>query len=221
VIASEIINREFPHLLFSDKKAKGVRLIKKLNCLFLPVVKNGLFKGFVANNDLISEPNPEKTISEFALLGKDCKVSLETHFLDILKLADDNKMNIVGVVSPKGNYIGVVTVQNIINIYSHDNSIEIPRSVLILSMNIINYSLAEICRYVEESNAKVISSFIIEDSEIQGAIKVVLVINQNDLSRIVVTLERFNYQVVGVYQKDPIDNTDSERMALLMKYINI
>jgi len=91
-----------------------------------------------------------------------------------------------------------------------------------LSMDLIDYSLAEICRYVEENNAKVISSIMIEDPMDKGKIKITLKINQLDLSRIVATLERFSYRVIGRYQETNTANSgEQERLDLLLKYLDI
>ena len=93
--------------------------------------------------------------------------------------------------------------------------------ILVLSMDLIDYSLAEISRYVEENNAKVISSTMIEDPLDKGKIKLTLKINQMDLSRVVATLERFGYRVIGRYQENRTDTDDKDRIDMLMRYLNI
>ena len=55
----------------------------------------------------------------------------------------------------------------------------------------------------------------------RGKIKLTLKINQLDLSRIVATLERFGYRVIGRYQEAPHDDDSKERLDMLMKYLNI
>ena len=52
--------------------------------------------------------------------------------------------------------------------------------------------------------------------------KVKLKINQEDLSRIVATLERFGYRVIARYQENRTDaNNEKERLDMLMRYLNI
>jgi hypothetical protein len=97
-----------------------------------------------------------------------------------------------------------------------------PGGILVLSMNMVDYSLTEISRYVEENSAKIISSNIVEDPLDKGRIKLTLKINQTDLSRIVATLERFGYRVIGRYQEIlKEDGNDKERFEMLMRYLNI
>ena len=105
--------------------------------------------------------------------------------------------------------------------FAQSASVQMPGGILVLSMDLMDYSLAEISRYVEENNAKIISSTMVEDSLDKGKIKLTLKINQLDLSRIVATLERFGYRVIGRYQEDARDDDSKERLDMLMKYLNM
>ena len=69
--------------------------------------------------------------------------------------------------------------------------------------------------------AKVISSNMIEDPMDQGKIKLTLKINQTDLKRIVATLERFNYRVIGRYQEAPREADDKDKIDMLLRYLEI
>jgi hypothetical protein len=96
-----------------------------------------------------------------------------------------------------------------------------PGGILVLSMDLIDYSLAEISRYVEENKAKVISSTMTEDPMDKGKIKLTLKINQTDLKRIVATLERFNYKVIGRYQENAEASGEKDKIDLLLRYLDI
>ncbi|HPI80777.1 MAG TPA: cbs domain containing protein, partial [Cyclobacteriaceae bacterium] len=96
-----------------------------------------------------------------------------------------------------------------------------PGGILILSLNFIDYSLAEISRLVEENKAKILSSIVVEDPLDNQKIKLTIKINQLDLTRIVATLERFDYKIIGRYQEDKKDFQDKDRLDMLMRYLNI
>ena len=55
----------------------------------------------------------------------------------------------------------------------------------------------------------------------KGKIKLTLKINQDDLSRIVATLERFGYRVIARYRETKREDEGKERIDLLMRYLNI
>ena len=195
--------------------------MEEFRCNHLPVVDDGNLLGFISEEIILEANDIGKRLSDFQLVGQRCSVSLHAHFFDILKVAGENKLQIVAVLNDEQKYAGVITVQDIMTSFAQTASVQMPGGILVLSMDLIDYSLAEISRYVEENNAKVISSTMIEDPMDKGKIKVTLKINQQDLTRIAATLERFNYRVIGRYQESKVDTGEKDRLDLLLKYLDI
>jgi len=221
MIAEELINHMVPPLKVTDDAHKAIVWMEEFRCNHLPVVNDGKLLGFISEEIILESNDIIKDLENFELVGKNCVVGLESHFFDILRVAGENKLNIVAVQNDDGQYVGIITVQDMMASFAQTASVQMPGGILVLSMDLIDYSLAEISRYVEENNAKVISSTMMEDPLDKGKIKLTLKINQLDLSRIVATLERFGYRVIGRYQEAPRDDDSKERLDMLMKYLNI
>ena len=222
MIAEELINHMIPPLKVTDDAHKAIVWMEEFRCNYLPVVDKGELKGFISEEIILESNEIEQNLSHFELVGKDCTVTLDSHFYDILKTAAHHKLQMVCVVDENGKYAGVITVQDIMSSFAQTAAVQMPGGVLVLSMDLIDYSLAEICRYVEENNAKVISSIMVEDPLDKGKIKITLKINQLDLSRIVATLERFGYRVIGRYQETVISSSgEQERLDMLLKYLDM
>lgn len=222
MIAEELINHMIPPLKVTDDAHKAIVWMEEFRCNYLPVVDKGELKGFISEEIILESNDIEQDLSNFELVGKDCIVSLDSHFYDILKTAAHHKLQMVCVVDENAKYAGVITVQDIMSSFAQTAAVQMPGGVLVLSMDLIDYSLAEICRYVEENNAKVISSIMVEDPLDKGKIKITLKINQLDLSRIVATLERFGYRVIGRYQETVISSSgEQERLDMLLKYLDM
>lgn len=221
MIAEELINHMVPPLKVTDDAHKAVVWMEEFRYNHLPVVDNGQLLGFISEEIILESNDIEKNLGDFDLVGKDCVVGTDSHFFDILRIAGEHKLNIVGVLNEEGQYAGIITVQDIMASFAQSASVQMPGGILVLSMDLIDYSLAEISRYVEENKAKIISSTMMDDPLDRGKIKVTLKINQLDLSRIVATLERFGYRVIGRYQEAPRDDDSKERLDMLMKYLNI
>ncbi|MFN5169850.1 MAG: CBS domain-containing protein [Cyclobacteriaceae bacterium] len=221
MIAAELINYMIPPLKVTDDAHKAVVWIEEFRCNHLPVVENGKLLGFISEEIILESNEIDKRLGDFRLEGEDCFVSLDSHFYDILKVAGDNKLGIVAVLDEDQHYAGVITVQDVMTSFAQSAAVQMPGSILVLSMDLIDYSLAEICRYIEENNAKVLSSTLVEDPMDKGKIKLTLKINQDDLSRIVATLERFGYRVIARYRETKREDEGKERIDLLMRYLNI
>ena len=221
MIAEELINHMIPPLKVTDDAHKAIVWMEEFRCNHLPVVEEGRLLGFISEEIILESNDIEKSLSDFELTGKDCVVSLESHFYDILRIAGENKLQIVAALDEDQHYAGVITVQDIMASFAQTAAVKMQGGILVLSMDLIDYSMAEISRLVEENKAKIISSTMVEDTMDPGRIKLTLKINQVDLSRIVATLERFNYRVIGRYQEIRKDMDDNGRIDMLLKYLNI
>ncbi len=221
MIAEELINHMIPPLKVTDDAHKAIVWMEEFRCNHLPVVNEGELLGFISEEIILESNDIEKSLGDFELTGSECAVSLESHFYDILRIAGENKLQIVAVLNEDQQYVGVITVQDIMASFAQTAAVKMQGGILVLSMDLIDYSLAEISRLVEENKAKIISSTMVEDTMDPGKIKVTLKINQLDLSRIVATLERFSYRVIGRYQEIRKEANDNDRIDMLLKYLNI
>lgn len=221
MIAEELINHMIPPLKISDNAQKAITWMEEFRCMHLPVVDDGDLLGFVSEEIILESNDIERPLSSFKLVGKNCTVQLESHFYDILKVANDQKLQIVAVLNEEQKYAGVITVQDIMISFAQTAAVQMPGGIIVLSMDLIDYSLAEISRYVEENNAKIISSSMIEDPLDKGKIKLTLKINQVELNRIVATLERFGYRVIGRYNEIKRDTGERDKIDMLLRYLDI
>lgn len=221
MIATELINSMIPPLKITDDAHKAIVWMEEFRCNHLPVVHEGQLLGFISEEIILESNDIEKPLSDFQLIGKECVVSGETFFYDILKVASENKLHIVGVLDEARAYAGVITVQDVLTSFAQTAAVQMQGGILVLSMDLIDYSLAEIARLVEENNAKIIGSTMVEDPMDKGKIKLTLKINQVDLTRIVATLDRFSYKVIGKYQTAEVEGNEKERLDMLMRYLNI
>lgn len=221
MVASEIINHMIPPLKVTDDAHKAMVWMEEFRCNQLPVVENNQLLGFISEEIIMEANDIEKKLSDFELTGKQCVVSQDSHFYDILKMAGEHKLQLVGVLNQAGEYEGVITVQDIMTSFAQTAAVQIPGGILVLSLDLIDYSLAEISRLIEENNAKILSSIMVEDPLDSRKIKLTVKINQIDLNRIVATLERFEYKIIGRYQEDKKDFEDKDRIDMLMRYLNI
>jgi len=187
----------------------------------MPVVDNGKLLGFISEEIILEGNDVEKRLKDFDLIGSTCYVHMNSHFYDILKVASDNKLQMVAVLTDEEIYNGVITMQDTLSSFAQTAAVQTPGGILVLAMNHNDYSLAEISRLVEENHARVLSSLVKEDPLDPGKIRLTLKLDQLDLTRIVATLERFNYKVIGRYQEIQTNGSDKDRIDMLLRYLDI
>ncbi len=187
----------------------------------LPVLDNGVFLGFV-NGDLIFDlNNPKKLISDMILENKGCWVYADQHIYDVLRVSAEHHSNLVAVLDRNSAYLGVVTMEDSISAFAESLSIQSHGSVLILSMNMNEYSLAEISRIIESENGKVLSSFISTDPLDNNKIKLTLKVDKPELRHIKATLERFGYRILDQYQEVEEGSSEEDRIGNLLRFLDI
>jgi len=221
MIAEELINQMIPALRAEDTSDRALMLMEEFRCTQLAVVENDKFLGFITEEILLENSRRERLINSFTLIHETCTVTSDAHFYEVVRVAGEHKMQTVAVLDNLHLYVGVILVGDIMATFSQSTTLHIPGSTLVLSMDLIDYSLAEIARLVEENKAKIISATMVEDPLEKSRIRLTIKVNQTDPSRIVATLERFGYRIVGRYQETRFTDPEKERYDLLMRYLNI
>lgn len=221
MIAEDLINHMIPPLKGSDDAHKAIVWMEEFRCTYMPVVEENKLLGFISEGIILETNEIEKTVKDFNLVGLNCYVHLDTHFYDILKVAAENKLQMVAVLNEEQNYSGVITVQDTLTSFAQSAAVQLPGGILVLSMNYADYSLSEISRLIEENHAKILSSIVKEDPLDHGKLRLTLKINQVDLSRVVATLERFSYKVIGRYQETKPIPAEKDRIDMLLRYLDI
>ena len=210
-----------PPLKASDDAHKAIVWMEEFRCKHMPVVEEGNLLGFISEEIILESNDIDQTVADFPLIGQNCYVSLSSHFYDILRIASENALQMVAVMNEEGKYTGVITVQDTLSFFAQSAAVQMPGGILVMSMSYIDYSLAEISRLIEENNAKIYSALVKEDPLDAGKIRLTLKINQLDLSRIVATLERFGYKVIGRYQESKPIGSERDRIDMLLRYLDI
>lgn len=221
MIAEDLINHMIPPLKGTDDAHKAIVWIEEFRCNHMPVLENNRLLGFISEEIILESNDIDRQVKDFPLIGQGCTVSLHSHFYNILKVATENKLELVAVLNEDQTYCGVITVQDTLTSFAQTAAVQLPGGILVLSMNLTDYSLSEVSRLIEENNAKILSSLVKEDPLELGKIRLTLKINELDLSRIVATLERFGYKVVGRYQETRQQGNDQERIDMLLRYLDI
>jgi CBS domain-containing protein len=221
MIAEDLVNQMIPPLKPGDDAHKAIVWMEEFRCNHMPVVDSGQLMGFISEEIILEGNNIERRVGDFQLAGATCHVLQTAHFYDILKIAAEHKLQVVAVLNELGQYAGVITIQDTLSSFAQTAAVQMPGGILVLSLNHSDYSLGEIARLVEENHAKILSSLVKEDPQDSSKLRLTLKVNQMDMSRIVATLERFGYSVIGRYQETKTLGSEKERIDMLLRYLDI
>ena len=185
----------------------------------LPVTDSDRFLGLITDDKLDEVLDGDLQLHD--LEGAEALIHQNQHYYDVLKVANREAVSLVAVVDDYGKYLGVIALEDIVEAFSQTSAVRGPGSMITLSLNTIDYSLAEISRLVEENGVKILSSYVVNVDTDPSKIKVTLKLNTEDVSHVVATLSRFSYTVETNYQENSRDVQERERLDGLLNYLNL
>ncbi|RIJ37307.1 CBS domain-containing protein [Pontibacter oryzae] len=221
MIAEELINQMIPPLKLYDTVDKALRWMDEFRVNELPVVSNRKYMGLATELALIELPDRERQLKDIELDHKDVNVQAHQHFYDVMEAAIKNKIQVVPVLDEELDYLGIITVNDTLAAFGQMSALQGQGSILVLSMPERDYSLAQISRLIEEENTKILSAYVSPDEMDPYKIKLTLKLNTNDLTRIIATLERFEYRITAQFNENTEYDVGRDRLDMLFKYLDI
>jgi hypothetical protein len=117
-------------------------------------------------------------------------------------------------------FLGLISLKDIgIQSFAHSTLLQ-EGSTLVLNVQAIQYSLAEISRICESNDAKILYLFVQPLMDADNTLQVSLKMNKVYLNHVIASLERFGYQII--HTNSPLDPNQSldDRYNWLVKYLN-
>ena len=221
MVAKDLISEVIPSLKTSDLGQTALNWMEVFRVSHLPIVNNLDFLGLISDADIYDMNQPGEPIGNHTLTLLKPYVTSEQHIFEVIGLAARLKLSVVPVLDSKNYYKGVITTNDLVRHMAGISSMDQPGGIIVLELIDRDYSLSQIAQIVESNNIKVLSMYITSPPE-STKLEVTLKLNSNDLSPVLRTFERYNYEVkTWVSSSDSIDQFYQERFDLLMKYMNI
>lgn len=219
ITAQKLINAEVPALSTNDDPVNALNLMDQFRVGHLAVINNGKYIGLISETDLLSVDTIVSESVEHAEHLINVSVLPSDHLLDILRTASEFHLSLVPVVSEHHDFVGSITIEDLMASLSKYQSVSNPGAIVVLEMKETDYSLQQIARIVEENDAKILSTNITSTEE-PGLIEVNLKINREDVNAILQSFQRFDFTIKASYQEPEYTEDLKKRYDELMRYLN-
>lgn len=220
MIAKLAIDENIPFIKPSDKVHFVIELLEEYKLYSLPIVENEILLGIVSEDQLL-DVNENLTIEQLEFPFFKLAANEYLHVFDVLKLKHENNANIIPVINEKEKYIGLITSKSLLDIFNSFSFVTEKGGIFILEVDIQDYSLAEITRIIESNKSSVLSVATSSVLNSIDKINVTIKVSTIDLTYILASLERYEYNIVSVFHKAEQIDQLKERYDALMHYINI
>jgi acetoin utilization protein AcuB len=219
ITAQNLLKTDLPVLSAQDDPINALNLMDEFRVCHLPVVENGKFLGLISETTLLSVDEIVTHDIDNGLQLVKSSVAPGVHILEILKAASEQHLTLIPVVDTENNYLGAVTLEDLVEKMSEMQGASQRGGIIVLEMWEKDYSLQQIARIIEENDAKILSTSVSQGEN--GKIEVNLKINQPDVNPILQSFERFSYDVKASYQEAEYTEDLKKRYEELMRYLNI
>jgi acetoin utilization protein AcuB len=219
VQASELISSSVVSLHPDDNGEKALALMDDLRVSHLPVVRNKFYLGLISENEILEWKSTDELIEAHLPNLMAPFVLGSQHLFDIIEILEVNSLTVVPVLDKNKKYLGAISNRKLLYTIAKSSAVQSIGGVFVLEINQNDYSMSEIARIIEESNAKILSSYI---TSVPNSTKMELTIkvNKTEIDGIISDFERFEYKIMASYQESGSQENMMQRYESLMRYLN-
>jgi len=220
MLAKDLMSDVVPALKTSDTGEQALSWMDIFRISHLPIVNEHDFLGLISDKDIYNLNKANEPIGNHNLSLFSPFVYEDQHIYEVIEVVSRLNLTVVPVLSYNNHYEGLITLIDLVEVFADLSALKHPGGILVLAVNQNDYSLTEISQIVESNDAKILSLYI-SSSEDTTEMLVTLKINRNDLSSVIRTFERYEYNIVASYLKD--DDEDKlleDRYDQFIRYLN-
>jgi len=187
----------------------------------IPVVNDSKYLGLVSDK-LIYDLNLLDLPIETQLNKLNTShVHREQHIFEVAILMYKLKLSVLPVLDSDHYYLGAITLYDLARRFAKLFSLEEIGGVIVLEMNVNNYSLTEISQIVESNDMKILSCFL-DRKHGTNILDVILKLDNDELSPLIQSFIRYDYNVKAVYlDQSELKDLYKDRFDQFMKFMNI
>jgi len=218
MLTRDLISHSIPYLHLDDKVFHALQLMNDYHVTHLPIVSEDKYLGIISEEQLLHSDD-DNLLEQLLISDGGKSVQANDHFLKAIQIAVQNKLSIVPVME-ENHILGIVTYNDLLRNASDFMSLNDPGGLIVLEIEGKDYSFNELNRIVESNDAQITQLNSFTDPE-TGAMQVTIRINKLEISDIISTLQRYEYNVKYYFGEELYENELRSNYDNLMHYLKI
>ncbi len=221
MLAKDLISDIIPIIKTSETGIKALNWMEIFRVSHLPVVNNEDFLGLISDTDIYDLNKAEEAIGAHPLSLIRPYVYANQHIYEVIDLVSKLDLTVVPVLTEDKQYIGCITVHDLVNKFSEITATSEPGGIIVLEMNVNDYSLSEITQIIEGSDIKILSLYVSGHKD-STKIDLTLKLNTTNLGGVLQSFERYNYSVKASFlENEKLEFLYKERFESFMNYLDM
>ncbi len=220
MLAKSILSTEIQTLSPDDTGLTALSLMDDYKLSHLPLVCNNEFLGLISEGDVMQFADIDDTINNQHVVANRIFINESQHILDVFRLVAANKLTLIAVINDKNQYIGSITLQQLMLSFSAIDPIKDSGGIIVLQINLRDYNLVEIAGIVESNDTKIMGLYT-HSEEDSMKLEVTVKMNSLDISAVINTFNRYNYTIKASFGQNDLDDLLRDRYEALMTYLSV
>ena len=221
MIAQNLLSEVVPPLRLTDSGQKALNWMEIFRISHLPVVDGKRLVGVISDKIIYDLNIIERPIGDYSDHLLSPSIRADQHIYEVFLAVSNQKLSAIPVIDIYGDYCGVITISDLAQRFASLVAVQEPGGVIVLEINSIDYSLSQIAQIVEGNDAKILSFYVSPEVD-SKRMNITLKINKVDLSSVIQTFVRYDYNILAVYMDNSeIKSLYDDRLDQLMKFMNI
>lgn len=219
--AKKLISESITSVNSSEKGQKALNCMDIYRVSHIPVVDDSKYLGLVSDKLIYDLNLLDEPLSSALDKLNTSHVHEDQHIFEVAVLMYKLKLSVVPVLDTEHYYLGAISLYDLARRFAKLFSLRDIGGVVVLEMNVNDYSLAEISQIVESNDTKILSSFL-DRKPGTNTLDVILKLDKEDLSPVIQAFMRYDYNVKAVYQdQSMLSDLYKDRFDQFMKFMNI
>ena len=221
MIASSLLSNVVPVLKKDDTCAQALGWMDLFRVSHLPVLEGETYVGLLSDEIMYTHGSIHDTIGMLDIPREMTFVYEDVHMYDVIGVASSRLLSVVPVLNRKEVYQGSILLTDILHNIDKLLCIDDPGGIIVLEVNKIDYSLAEVAQIVEYNEAKVLSCYVtcMPDS---NKVEITLKVNMARIEPILDTFIRYRYVIKNTFVSGEEMNEEmKDRYGQLLKFMEM
>lgn len=219
MIVRNLIHSEVPTLRLLDHVSTALNFFDDYKLTQIPVIGPEGFLGLI-DEEVILNAKVNSHIKDLKKHLKKTRINEDQTLFDALRFFRDGNLCVLPVIDKNNKYIGCVHEKDLLQKVCEWLKVTEPGGILHIEVSMRDYSLAQIAQIVEGNGAKILNTLCLTHPSNSKKIGVLIKINQEELSGIIQTFERYEYQIIASFHKNIHDEGIEDRFNSFIRYLN-
>ena len=220
MLNKEIISTAIPSLHLSDPVSQALDLMADFHVTHLPVVTEDKLAGLVSEDDLLNIEDDTTLLDKLQAGFSRVAAHSDSFYFEAIQMVNEFGLTVIPVVSKESEYAGSIIATDLLRQLGKMNGVGDTGGIIVLEMDKVSFSFSEISKLVETNDAQITQLNTYTDTH-SGSFYITLRINKLEISDIVATFQRYEYQVKYYFGEELYENELRSNYDHLMNYLSI